>query len=174
MRNSPISKSFYIFSRSSTIDLGVSPSGLRHSSLTAAFLTGSNPVTPGSEIKKERRKPMAKLSKEEFVKVINEIERQFKFRDALNEVYEDYDGTAPWDPSSVLIDKMVHLLNVMFDLEETATFESDIDYFIFELDFGRNPDDLYIEEKDGNKIYISSAEELYDWIIEHPKKENKK
>ena len=116
---------------------------------------------------------MAKLSKEEFVKVINEIERWFKFRDALNEVYGDYDGEAPWDPSGILVDKMVHLLNVMFDLEETITFGSDIDYFIFELDFGRNPDDLYIEEKNGNKIYISSAEELYDWIITHPKKEDK-
>lgn len=116
---------------------------------------------------------MAKLSKEEFVKVINEIERQFKFRDALNEVYEDYDGAAPWEPSGILVDKMVHLLNVMFDLEETATFGSDIEFFIFELDFGRNPDNLHIGEKDGNKIYISSAEELYDWIISHTKKEDK-
>ena len=116
---------------------------------------------------------MAFLSKEEFVKVINELEKRVRFEVSLEELYNDFGGSAPWSPNGRLMDEIIHTLNVMFDLEETSTYGSDIDYFVYDLDFGQNPDDLYIEDEEGNKTYLTTAEELYDYIMEQKEKENK-
>ena len=115
---------------------------------------------------------MAILSKEGFVKVINELEKQVRFEESLEELYNNFGGEAPWNPNGRLLDETIHTLNVMFDLEETLTYGSDIDYFVYELDFGQNPDDLHIEDEDGNEITWHNAEELYDYIIAQKKKEN--
>ena len=107
---------------------------------------------------------MAVLSKEEFVKVINELEKGVRFEESLEELYNDFGGSAPWNPNGRLMDEIIHTLNVMFDLEETSTYGSDIDYFVYDLDFGQNPNELYLEDEDGNEFFWHNAEELYDYI----------
>lgn len=110
---------------------------------------------------------MAKLNKKEFVQVINRIKKIMDFENEVNDVFDKYWCEAPTFVDS--IDVMVHTLNVMFDQFETDAYGSDIDYFIFELKFGENPHGFKMTDKNGNKIDLSSAEKLYDYITRDDK-----
>lgn len=45
----------------------------------------------------------------------------------------------------------------------------DIDYFIYELDFGRGYQEGSITRKDGSYIDLSTADKLYDYLVEYQK-----
>ena len=102
------------------------------------------------------------LSKEEFVKVIKAIQKHINYYDALDDINREYDCDGYFTAPD-LVTPIIDVLNKMFELPVYRYVGSDIDYFVYELAFGRNPDDLYIEE-DGKKITLSTPEELYDWI----------
>ena len=99
---------------------------------------------------------MGRLSKPEFVKVINNIQTVMRFQEEMDKVFYKYGCESPTFVD--MIDSMLHVLNKMFDLEENSYYGSEIDYFIFELEFGANSRDL--EGLEG----LTSAEELYDYI----------
>ena len=105
---------------------------------------------------------MGRLSKEEFVETIDRIKTIIDFQSEVDKVFDKYWCESPSFVDS--IDILIHNLNVMFDLDETDTYGSDIDYFVFDLEFGENPNNLEIRDENGNKITLSSAEDLYDFI----------
>lgn len=106
---------------------------------------------------------MAKLNKKEFVEAIDTIQDYFAYLDAFDDFLSEFGGASPTEPD--VVNQLIHSLNVMFDLKETKEYGSDINYFVYDLQFGRNPYDLKIEDKDGNEIEIENAEQLYDYII---------
>ena len=64
---------------------------------------------------------------------------------------------------------LLHTLSKMF----TTNNDSDgcvwIEYFVFELDFGRDYVKGLIQDKDGNEIMLRNAEDLYDLLITNMK-----
>lgn len=112
------------------------------------------------------------LSKQEFVNIIEKLEVISRFEEERDKLYSKFNGGYIDDPHTVLFETVIHTLNVMFSLEETNLFGSDIDYFCYDLDFGRNPNDLWIEDNEGNKFVWKDAGELYDYIT-NKEKENK-
>lgn len=102
-----------------------------------------------------------KLTKEQF---LNCIETYKKMRDEESELYnalQIYDESIfdKW------IDSYYMLFSEMCELQEPGydnDWGNDLDYFIFELDFGRLYRDGCIEDADGNPIKMSTADELWD------------
>lgn len=51
-------------------------------------------------------------------------------------------------------------------LQKLMDDDNDISYFIYELDYGRNYSPDSITDEKGNAIDMSTADKLYDWLIE--------
>lgn len=108
------------------------------------------------------------ISKEEFVKVINAL----KDADDLDNMLYDKTNRAislfELKEYTGLQNAIVFLLEKMFNLEVDSRFGSDISYFIYDLEFGKNwtPNSITL---DGVSIDISTPEKLYDYLIERNK-----
>ena len=104
------------------------------------------------------------LSKEEFVEVINKIQKIIEFDEKLHDLFYGYGCEAPEFPD--LYDPLLKTLNKMFGLEdeEDKYYISDIDYFCIELDFGKKYHPGCVTEGDGTEVDLSTAEKLYDYI----------
>lgn len=103
------------------------------------------------------------LTKEQFVKVIDKLREQWDFQDEVGDVFYSYHCMAPEFPDSY--DVVIDILNVMFGVETDRNWNGDIDYFCMELNFGRSYKPGSITEN-GNEIDFSSAEKLYDYLVE--------
>ena len=105
------------------------------------------------------------LTKKEFVKAINAMRDMYDFQMDMIAIGNKYNMETPIcdDLSGYLIDT----LDRMFELERDDAIGSDISYFCYELNFGRDWDDKSYVVKIGDKtesIDISDAEKLYDWL----------
>ena len=107
------------------------------------------------------------LTKEEFVKVIKKIQKAFDFDKKVEDLYYGAGYQSPEHPD--LYTSLIRVLDRMFYTDEdreSNNFISDIDYFCVELDFGRNYKPGMIEYADGTPIDLSTAEKLYDYLME--------
>jgi len=113
------------------------------------------------------------ITKEQFCYYINEIKRHNEIADKVNHQLRKFDfcsfGYGNYE------DLLVNLLHDIFNDKPKNNYkhyESDISYFIYELEFGKKYKDGMITEKvDGKEINIrmSNAEELYDLLVEKMK-----
>lgn len=101
------------------------------------------------------------MNKELFVNTINEMEKLCKEQELFNDVLKKIDN----DFGGCLIhNKTITLLEDL--LKKIVNDESDyIDYYIWELDFGKKYKDGIITYNDGTIIKLSNPEELYDLIM---------
>jgi len=106
------------------------------------------------------------ISREIFIASIDAIEKQFKHDEecekAIHVLFED--GQGFYDYSEVLL-ALEQVLKVEFNDQNKDSW---IDYFIYELDFGKKWTKSSItHEVDGKKISIKmrNAGELYDYLI---------
>lgn len=107
---------------------------------------------------KEDTKPS--ITKEEFVSYINFIKERGEKMDELNKVFTDEFEDSIFYPYPKYETKLVNLLkSVMHDEYD------DIEYFIYELNFGEKYEDGMIREKDGTLIDFSTAGNVYDYLV---------
>ena len=119
-------------------------------------LTGKEPSKKNKP--KEEAKPS--ITKEEFVSYINFIKERGEKMDELNRAFTDEFEDSIFYPYLKYEAKMVDLLkSVMHDKYD------DIEYFIYELNFGEKYEDGMIREKDGTLIDFSTAENVYDYLV---------
>lgn len=71
--------------------------------------------------------------------------------DAFPSLYDNY----------TLSGQLIHLLKLAFQDEE----DSWIEYFIYELEFGRNYTDGCAKMADGSHIKLYNASDLYDFLL---------
>lgn len=105
------------------------------------------------------------MTKEKFVEIINDIKKLHKYEEdlyALNRSYEycEVDFQFP-----TLEDIVVTLLEEIFQCTIDEHVGSDISYFIYDLDFGKKWKPGLITDKDGNDVDYSTAEKLYDYLV---------
>lgn len=104
------------------------------------------------------------ISKEDFVETINKLQecwdRENKIHDAL-EVCDIYfeDNSADY-----LYSTTIHLLELLTNDPANDIYGSDISYFCWELNFGREYKPGMITDNEGKDIDFSSAEKLYDYL----------
>ena len=115
--------------------------------------------SPRKKSVKEEVKPP--ITKEEFVSYIEFIKERGEKMDELNRAFTDEFEDSVFYPYLKYEAKMVDLLkSVMHDKY------GDIEYFIYELNFGEKYEDGMIREKDGTLIDFSTAENVYDYLVE--------
>ena len=102
------------------------------------------------------------LSKEQFVEIMNKMRELSDFWDEVLSLYDKHYFEAPY--VNDLTDELITTLEVMFNAPYNEDFGSDIAFFIYDLNFGRDwgPDSI---ECNGEPVDLSSAEKLYDWLI---------
>ena len=98
------------------------------------------------------------MTKEEFCRVLNKLRTHRAKIDAV----EDILGVVLEDS---LEDVVIDLLNEIMDLKgtETPEYGTDIDFFVYELDYGEKWDENSIKV-DGETVDISTPEKLYDYL----------
>ena len=116
------------------------------------------------------------IIKEQFVAILKKLEETDVKEEKLNEVMglmspELYVHFYPtWEYKSIIID----LLNYEFyGKMEASDYISDIEYFIYDLNYGKNWTEDSLTELNGTPIDISTADKLYDYLIEEYNKEDK-
>lgn len=108
------------------------------------------------------------LTKEQFVEYIGRIKKTCDKDDILSEAVEK----ACNDDCRVIglygaeCSTMVDLLSLAMGLEIGTRDGNEIEYFIYDLDFGKDYKEGCLTAMDGTPIDISTAEKLYDYITE--------
>ena len=106
------------------------------------------------------------FTKEEFVEVINQIEKYNKFDYDLFELFLNYGEGANSPTLPSLENVLIRTLEKMFgqDSVDYHGYGSDISYYCYELDFGKEWQPGMIT-CDGEDINLSDAEHLYDYLV---------
>lgn len=113
-----------------------------------------------------RELPKNILSREEFIRIMNAMRDRSdvysKLNDALDRLSPD---TAPVNffPNIGHETLFLDVIHVMFNIDRD---ESIIDYFCYDLDFGRNYNPGDVIDSSGREIPISNAGKLYDYLID--------
>ena len=103
------------------------------------------------------------ISKETFIKCIEFIKRKREQQEKLSNALQELDNFN--DPTCVFNeyeDMLISLLNEAMKLPCDEFFGTDLDYFIYELDFGREIGKL---DEDCALYGIDSSDKLYDYLI---------
>ena len=104
------------------------------------------------------------ISKKEFVEIIERLKNYNDLQDKIDDLFKNNIDNKEMDfinAGSICIGHesvVVYLLERMFDTDM-------ISYWIYELDYGREYKDGYVQDGQGNNIDISTVEKLYDYLI---------
>ena len=103
------------------------------------------------------------LSKENFIDIMNSIEKQHKHDIKCAKAFSvilPNDYTSVYN-NSFLYESVFNLLDIIFKQDKKNSW---IEYFIYELDFGKKYKEGSIKLNDKN-IDLSDSEKLYDFLI---------
>lgn len=106
--------------------------------------------------KKEKNK--LNLSKEEFVKAMNDVESVYKYQEGLNNFFRknNVEGYI-FQPDCAAT--VLRLLHMFFDDKDKNEW---IEYYCFELNFGKKWEPGIIRDDNGTDIVLQTPEDLYD------------
>ena len=106
------------------------------------------------------------LTKEEFCEYINFIKARVEAEDKINDLFTEEFTDSVFMPYARCIDKIVSLLVKIMRCEAIDAWgTTDIDYFIYELDFGKRWPEYSVYDENEKPIPMSTPEELYDYLI---------
>lgn len=111
------------------------------------------------------------LRKEEFVRYIDRLREANDLcskiddlmRKSRDNIENDFMNGASLQINHESI--VIELLKKM--MHDTSEDYGDIDYFIYELDYGRKYEPDTITDKDGNNVDFSTSEKLYEYLVEN-------
>lgn len=100
------------------------------------------------------------ISKEEFIKAINDVEDTCRYQEGLNNYFRknNVDGYI-FQPDCT--STVISLLHTIFGIKDKDEW---IDYFCFELDFGKKWKDGMIVDDCGKEIVLKTSEDLYELL----------
>lgn len=107
------------------------------------------------------------VSKQEFVEIINQLKEVDDFVKETNNKSRKLKDAITSDFFNASILSISHETSVIQLLEKMFNDIDMISYWIYELDYGRKYKDGMITENDGTIIDISTAEKLYDFLVEN-------
>lgn len=111
------------------------------------------------------------ISKNKFVKIINTLkdyskrqENLNKAMDALSNAYGEAFSNSFY-PLNKYESIIIDLLNMEFNLKSNEYVGTDLDYFVYELNYGKQYKPGCIQDANGTNIDISTPGKLYDYLI---------
>jgi hypothetical protein len=113
------------------------------------------------------------MKKQLFVETIEAIQKQFEFdvevSKHLGNAFPDAFQANLLPKNDILMNALIKVLQVeMNDLEVCEHGQGWIEYFLWELDFGRENHRLKVTQ-DGKDVKMSNASELYEFLIKNKK-----
>ena len=101
------------------------------------------------------------LGKELFCKTMNQIQEVYDYGDKLNHFFKEnhVDGYL-YEPTC--ISQTLSLLGFIFQDDNHW-----IDYWVYELDFGRRYEPGMIVDDNGTNISLETTEELYEFLVKN-------
>ena len=107
------------------------------------------------------------ISREEFVKCIDRLREATDLVDKIDDIMRESRDNIENDFMNAASLQITHE-QIVIDLLEKLTHDdeiySDISYFIYELDYGREYEPGMIKDNDGNELDFSTAGSLYDYL----------
>ena len=104
------------------------------------------------------------ISKEEFVEILNRLRDTSDLVNKVNKLFRDSRDNVECDFCNGAALQISHESTVVFLLRKLLKDAvENIDYFIYELDYGRKYELGMITDEDGKNIDFSTAEKLYDY-----------
>ena len=104
---------------------------------------------------------MINISKEDFCKYIKHMQTAWDADSAVNKIARDSNSEFLGSDLSYLMIDVCELLEKLFN-----TDYEDVSYFCINADFGRGWHHGMVTDADGNDIDLSTAEKLYDYLVE--------
>jgi hypothetical protein len=108
------------------------------------------------------------MTKELFVETIEALQKQYEHDAECSKAFKTIlpnDYTSSYD-NHWLTNQLVKLLQIAMNDENEDSW---IEYYLWELDFGKKYKDGCASYKDGRIIDISTPEKLYDFLKEYNK-----
>lgn len=108
------------------------------------------------------------LTKDQFIEYLNRIKNTNQKDDDLSQAVEKAcnNNCRVIGLYSFECATMIELLSLVMGLEVGLRDGNILEYFIYDLDFGKEYSEGCYTEADGSPIDISTAERLYDYIVE--------
>ncbi len=107
----------------------------------------------------------ASISKEEFVEILNRLRDSSDLVRRVNSLFRDSRDNVECDFCNGAALQISHESTVVFLLRKLLKDAAEnIDYYIYELDYGRKYEPGIITDENGHDIDFSSAEKLYDYL----------
>lgn len=107
------------------------------------------------------------INKDLFIETIEAIDKQDDWdimnAERLGDVYENSFSANLIYNNSYLQNALIKILQVEFKDEHANSW---IEYYMWELKFGRNYTDGCVTRKDKSFVNLSDAGNLYEWLIE--------
>lgn len=101
------------------------------------------------------------ITKPVFVKALNDLQNVMDFNTELNSFFRKNNNCDTQIMMPDCTNTVIDLLHEIFGEKDADEW---ISYFCFELDFGREY--LEVTDADRNEIDLSTAEKLYDFLME--------
>ena len=117
------------------------------------------------------------INKEKFVEYINFIksldDKESKLQDGLQACFGK-ENVGHLFVFNEVVPKMIEMLCDLMEIKynKDSHIGDDIQYFIYELDFGKSKDAVKAITVDGKTYDLSTAEKLYDYILDSNKEKN--
>ena len=107
----------------------------------------------------------ASISKEEFVEILNRLRDSSDLVRKVNSLFRNSRDNVECDFCNGAALQISHESTVVFLLRKLLKDAvENIDYYIYELDYGRQYEPGIITDENGHDIDFSSAEKLYDYL----------
>lgn len=107
----------------------------------------------------------ASISKEEFVEILNRLKDSSDLVRKVNSLFRNSRDNVECDFCNGAALQISHESTVVFLLRKLLKDAvENIDYYIYELDYGRQYEPGIITDEKGHDIDLSSAEKLYDYL----------
>lgn len=103
------------------------------------------------------------MSKESFCKVMDAYKSMWDFTDEMNSLFDKYKSDGNIYPpmcTDIVIDLLGYIFN---DINQW------IQYWTFELGFGKQYEDGYVKDERGEVISLKTADDLYDLLVRNMK-----
>ena len=110
------------------------------------------------------------ISREEFVKCIDRLREATDLVNKIDNLMRESRDNIENDFMNASALQITHE-QIVIDLLEKLTHDdeiySDISYFIYELDYGREYEPGMVKDNDGNELDFSTAGSLYDYLFKN-------
>ena len=105
------------------------------------------------------------MTKEKFVKIMNRLRAANDLQEQVDKLYRESRDNIDNDFLNAAGLQINHESTVIELLEEIFHDDNDIEYFVYELDYGRKYKPGCVTDDKGTIYDYSSAESLYDVLI---------